>query len=100
MAVGVYGSDGPGGGSGGPGGGSTASSPTASSTTAFSSTASYAFQAPLTPWGRLPHTETPKSSDLGVKEARDHLPINKLELPDPTFGVPELKKKQVTGQKQ
>ena len=28
----------------------------------------------------------------GVKRARDHLPIYKLDLPDPVLGVPELKK--------
>ena len=50
-AVYVFGSDGPGGGSGGPGGGSTASSTTASSTTASSTTASCPFKAPLPPLG-------------------------------------------------
>ena len=28
----------------------------------------------------------------GVKQPRDHLPIYKLDLPDPIFGVPELNK--------
>ena len=28
----------------------------------------------------------------GVKQPRDHLPIYKLDLPDPIFMVPELKK--------
>ena len=28
----------------------------------------------------------------GVKQPRDHLPIYKLDLPDPIFMVPDLKK--------
>ena len=72
----MFGSDGPGGGSGGPGGGSTASSTTASSATASSATASCPFKAPLPPGG--------------VKQPRDHLLIYKLDLLDPIFGVPEL----------
>ena len=32
------------------------------------------------------------SAIWGVKRPRDHLPIYKLDLPDPIFRVPELKK--------
>ena len=32
----------------------------------------------------------------GVKRPRDHLPVYKLDLPDPIFGVPELNKWNLT----
>ena len=36
----------------------------------------------------------------GVKQPRDHLPIYKLDLPDPIFGVPDLKKGNLRAKKQ
>ena len=34
----------------------------------------------------------------GVKQPRDHLPIYKLDLPDPNFMVPDLKKGNLRAQ--